>query len=274
MAKFPSMPVFTDAYIADTTHLSAEEHGVYFLLLVCAWRSPGCRLKKDDTQLARMGRVTPAKWRKIKDTILAFWSESDGYIKQKKLTEIYEKVQKNVEQKKQAGIASAEAKALKDKETSSTAVDEPPQRPANGQPTNQNQNQSITPIPTNVGKPPTKEKADGKRASRITEDWWPSPELARSVADKEGFTLEQIEHEVYQFRNHWLAASGKTAVKRSWDAGFRKWCGQSYCDSRQGVSGAGRRGGGSQGAVQSAESFEKAARQLQTVGTDSAASIA
>jgi uncharacterized protein YdaU (DUF1376 family) len=141
MAAYPSMPLFTDAYIADTTHLSAEEHGVYFLLLVCAWRSEGCKLKNNDIQLARMGRVTPAKWRKIKDTILAFWTVEGEYIKQKKLTEIYKKVQNSVQQKKKAGKASATRKSLNNNKTGSTAVDAPLQRGANGKSTNQNQNQ-------------------------------------------------------------------------------------------------------------------------------------
>jgi uncharacterized protein YdaU (DUF1376 family) len=141
MAEFPSMPLFTDAYIADTTHLSAEEHGAYMLLLICAWRSPHCRLPNNDKKLALMSRLTPAKWRKIKATILEFWKEEDDYIFQKKQREIFEKVENSVKQKRKAGNASAEAKALKRQEKGSTDVAPPLQRGANGKSTNQNQNQ-------------------------------------------------------------------------------------------------------------------------------------
>ena len=38
MSKLTSMPFLVDAYIADTTHLSLEEHGAYLLLLFAMWR--------------------------------------------------------------------------------------------------------------------------------------------------------------------------------------------------------------------------------------------
>lgn len=32
MAEFPALPLWTDAYIGDTAHLTNEEHGVYLRL--------------------------------------------------------------------------------------------------------------------------------------------------------------------------------------------------------------------------------------------------
>lgn len=60
MAAFPAMPLFTDAYLADTRHLTTEEHGAYLLLLMCAWRSRGCALADDDKALARPALRQPA----------------------------------------------------------------------------------------------------------------------------------------------------------------------------------------------------------------------
>ncbi len=77
MAEFPAMPLFTDAFIADTTHLTAAESGAYMMLLMCAWRRPNCDLPMDDKTLARITRMSLLAWLNIKENILWFWS-NDG----------------------------------------------------------------------------------------------------------------------------------------------------------------------------------------------------
>jgi uncharacterized protein YdaU (DUF1376 family) len=53
MAEFPSMPLWTDAYLADTGHLTDAEHGRYLLMLIALWRAPMQRFPNDDTWLSR-----------------------------------------------------------------------------------------------------------------------------------------------------------------------------------------------------------------------------
>lgn len=106
------MPFHTDAYLADTRHLTIEEHGAYLLLLMCAWRSPGCRLPHDDKKLARMVGVSPAKWRKIKAGIIEFFTVEENHISQKKLTKIYKNVSKKVEQNRDNGKLGGRPKSL------------------------------------------------------------------------------------------------------------------------------------------------------------------
>lgn len=74
MADLPCMPFWTDAYLADTQHLTTEEHGAYLLLLFQAWRSHDCSLADDDDMLARQARVSPAKWKGMKAIVMAFWT--------------------------------------------------------------------------------------------------------------------------------------------------------------------------------------------------------
>ena len=114
MADFPALPLWTDAYIADTAHLTNEEHGVYLRLLMFAWRTPGCALPDDDRRLALMVGVTPKKWASMRPIVSTFWTIEGGTWTQKRLTA----ERKKVEGRSNAGRAGAEARweanALKD----------------------------------------------------------------------------------------------------------------------------------------------------------------
>jgi uncharacterized protein YdaU (DUF1376 family) len=125
MAEFPSLPLFTDAYIADTQHLTNEEHGVYLRLLMFAWRTTKCALPDDDRRLSLMVGVTAKKWASLKPVIMEFWTLRDGLWTQKKLTAGREFVERNREQKRAAGFASSKAKALKRNDPTVTAVVQP-----------------------------------------------------------------------------------------------------------------------------------------------------
>lgn len=77
MAEYPALPLFTDAYMADTRHLTAAQHGAYLLLLMTAWRMPDCRLPDDDLFLSRCASMDMRTWKLQKDKIMAFWKKDD-----------------------------------------------------------------------------------------------------------------------------------------------------------------------------------------------------
>lgn len=81
MAQFPALPFWTDSYLADTRHLSTEEHGAYLLLLMEAWRRPECSLPDNDAMLARLAGLPMASWLVLRDTIMSFWTR-DGRKKE------------------------------------------------------------------------------------------------------------------------------------------------------------------------------------------------
>jgi uncharacterized protein YdaU (DUF1376 family) len=102
----PAIPLFGDAYLADTQHLSLEEHGAYLKLMMVAWRLDGCCLADDDTRIARILGVSAAKWAKLKPVIMAFWTlTEDGWI-QGRLS----KERKFVEEKRAKNSSSANAR--------------------------------------------------------------------------------------------------------------------------------------------------------------------
>lgn len=141
MAEFPTMPLFTDAYIADTTHLTNEEHGVYFRLLMFAWRSRDCTLPLDENRIAIMVGLTPHRWSKMRDTIMAFWEETPEGFSQKKQKKVRNYVARTRGKKSKAGSASASAKRLKSNNTASTDVENV--LPKNGQSAQHNVNTTV-----------------------------------------------------------------------------------------------------------------------------------
>lgn len=131
MAEYPYFPLYTDAYLSDTTHLTTTEHGAYFLLLMTAWRSPGCCLPDDDALLARYAKMTRDKWKKIRPTLAQFFRIRDGHWHQARLQDELQLLQSKKSQQRKAGQASATAKALKRQNRDAASVDLPLQREAN-----------------------------------------------------------------------------------------------------------------------------------------------
>lgn len=70
------MPLWIGAYLADTTHLSRDEHGGYLLLLMAYWRNKG-PLTDDGNRLANIVKATPAEWRRLRPVLVEFFKD-DG----------------------------------------------------------------------------------------------------------------------------------------------------------------------------------------------------
>ena len=80
-------PLWTDAYLGDTTHLTTIEHGAYLLLLIAMWRTPEKRLPSDERLLAKYARLTAGQWKRIGPVLMPFFEAKGGYITQSRLTD-------------------------------------------------------------------------------------------------------------------------------------------------------------------------------------------
>jgi uncharacterized protein YdaU (DUF1376 family) len=114
----PYIPLYVDDYEAATTHLTAEEDGIYSRLLRLCWRTPGCSLPNDPAWIARRIRVTADDFERVVKTILAdFFTLSRGRYVQRRLKREYDTISRKKAARVNAGKMGGTAKALKTKET-------------------------------------------------------------------------------------------------------------------------------------------------------------
>jgi uncharacterized protein YdaU (DUF1376 family) len=213
MSLAPSMPMFWDAYLADTTHLSTEEHGAYLLLLAAMWRRNGW-VPDDDRDNGRILGLSPARWRRVKERLRPLLIFKDGQITQKNLLKIWETTQEKIAKNRENGAKGGRAKG---KENNGIAE-------ANG-------SVSDSPkasIPEPEPEPYTEEaKASSvgarKRGTRLPADWEIPEEWLEWACDLGGGSSMWVS-EAAKFRDYWTAKAGRDATKLDWFATWRNWC--------------------------------------------------
>jgi uncharacterized protein YdaU (DUF1376 family) len=112
MSEAPIMPLATDAYVADTMHLTTEEHGAYLLLLIATWRNNGAPLPDDDKRLGRIARATPARWKRLRPVLEEFFDISADGWRQKRLEKEWRYVSQRLEIKRANGRKGGRPKSL------------------------------------------------------------------------------------------------------------------------------------------------------------------
>lgn len=73
MAALPYIQLYVADYLADTAHLSTEEHGAYLLLIMNYWQR-GKALPNDDKRLALITRLSNERWTDVKQTLNEFFN--------------------------------------------------------------------------------------------------------------------------------------------------------------------------------------------------------
>lgn len=109
MAALPYMQLYVADYLADTPHLTTEEHGAYLLLLFSYWQT-GKPLRVD--RLAHTARLSNERWTVVERTLNEFFKEVDGVWIHIRVEKDLEKVATKSGKNSEAGKASAAARAL------------------------------------------------------------------------------------------------------------------------------------------------------------------
>jgi uncharacterized protein YdaU (DUF1376 family) len=82
------MPIYIGDYISSTTHLTAEQHGAYLMMMMTAWKMGGI-LPNDDDQLMAITKLSPERWEKSKSILFAFFLVSEmGLIQERLFNEL------------------------------------------------------------------------------------------------------------------------------------------------------------------------------------------
>ena len=224
MSKAPSMPMYWDAYLADTTHLTTEEHGAYLLLLAAMWRRNGV-VPDNDRDNARILGLTVAKWKRTKARLLQFLVVKDGNITQKKLLEIWENTQEKIAVNAANGAKGGRAAASKIKDLSQANAANPV-KPKSTIP-------EPEPEPIERDAKASTKKPPAKRGICIPDNWAPN-DVNIDHANSKQFTDEEIRNEADKFRDHHLA---KGTASKDWNASWRTWIANSIKYGNRGNSG-------------------------------------
>lgn len=107
MAALPYMQLYIADYLADTMHLSAEEHGAYLLLMFNYWQT-GKSIPKN--RLAKIARLTNERWADVEPSLQEFFCDNGEEWVHLRIEEDLASVREKLTKKSAAGKASVQAR--------------------------------------------------------------------------------------------------------------------------------------------------------------------
>ncbi|MEK8984978.1 DUF1376 domain-containing protein [Escherichia coli] len=107
MAALPYMQLYIADYLADTMHLSAEEHGAYLLLMFNYWQT-GKPIPKN--RLAKIARLTNERWADVEPSLQEFFCDNGKEWVHLRIEEDLASVREKLTKKSAAGKASVQAR--------------------------------------------------------------------------------------------------------------------------------------------------------------------
>ena len=209
------MPLYIGDYMADTMHLTCDQHGAYLLLMMAYWRKGG-PLPSNDASLSAICRLSLDAWSIHKAVLKEFFDTSKegvwvhGRI-EKELSDSIEKKEKAAEKARKAAEERWRLERIKSENATSieqALLDSCP-------------SPSPSPSPSQAPAP----KQSSARGTRLPADW-ALPEDWKAIAKT--IRPEWPDHHVQRvsdgFRDYWIAKTGSGASKADWLATWRNWC--------------------------------------------------
>lgn len=99
------IPLSIGDYIADTMHLTTEEHGAYFLLIMHYWRTGGA-IPADAQTIKNVTKISQKKCEKV----LRFFEKKDGFLFHKRIEQEIKNARERVEKQRKRTQAATQAR--------------------------------------------------------------------------------------------------------------------------------------------------------------------
>lgn len=261
MAALPYMQLYVADYLADTMHLTTEEHGAYLLLIFNYWQTgkpiPASRL-------ARIARLSDDRWTVVERSLNEFFNERSGEWVHARIERDLEAVHAAQNQRVAAGKASAAARkaaAKPQKQRARNARSTPVEIPLNENPTIRD-----TDTDTEETPPPAREPAfDARNRFAMTPTWEPDAKTFPAALMQLGIPGTAINRDDFlEFRSFWLATPDDHRTQAKWEHALASHLkrnlrqaqagGKSYGNSRTGQGAA--QGAGQQRRLSAVERVE------------------
>jgi uncharacterized protein YdaU (DUF1376 family) len=221
------MPLYIAKYLRKTMHLTRDQHGGYFLMLMACWDGGG-KLPNNPTALGAITKSSPSEWKKLAPVLLPYFLEDGQFLTHEKVITEHQKAARLSAARQESGAMGGRPRKKK----------EPEKKPIGFEDGNQNGLQTETPLqepygsnlereesndPSLSGEASPSERSGSKRAREVSlPEGFPS---AGDIKDAEKWIndasviLDAPSH-AKRFRNH---AATKDRRERNWPAAWRSW---------------------------------------------------
>jgi uncharacterized protein YdaU (DUF1376 family) len=110
------MQLYVSDYLADTAHLTAQQHGAYMLLLMNYWQR-GKALDNSNERLSHVARLSPEEWADAKPTLEEFFMVEDNVWTHARVEDDLEKIREKSAKASFAGRRSVVARGMNERST-------------------------------------------------------------------------------------------------------------------------------------------------------------
>lgn len=212
------MPLYIGDYLADTTRLTTEQHGAYFLLIIDYWRNGPP--PNDDEILQNITKMSAKDWARIRTAVMKFFILENGQWThsriERELSEAAASKHKSEEKAKKAAEARW-GKAHLEHDLFNASSNAQSNAPSTAQAMHE---QCPLPSPSPLNSK-TKSKAESALATRLPADWMPDEsQIAFCKSERPDLQAMAVAD---RFRDHWISTPGLKGRKLDWSATWRNW---------------------------------------------------